>query len=363
MIQRLLRRGNLSARLDAQHAAMAELRLALDQAVLALDRRMLDHYALTELALAETRLRAEVIESELKDIAGPSGRLADLVTTEGMLFDGYLAHHVAELRRDLGVNRGAVSPSAPGLDLLVLAGAYDLVVPSVEHGLVAYLLRHGFDGVEPGVRRALARELRPGATAIDAGANIGLHALAMAAAIGEEGRLICFEPVPHLAAGVRRTLAINGFAGRAEVRAIALADSEGTSAFNVAEHGPMSSLFALPEATAAEAIEVERSTLDAQIGDGAPVALVKLDVEGAEPLVWRGAERVRRENRELVFVLEWSASHFERAGFDPAAFMAEIREDGFGAFRIATEDPEGALSPLADDPATLEGCNLLLRRG
>jgi FkbM family methyltransferase len=358
----LLRRRGTSARLDAQHAAVAELRLALDRAVLALDQRMLDHYALTELALAETRLRADAIENVLKELAGPGGTFAELIASEGALFDGYLAHHIAELRRDLGVSRGAVSPSAPGLDLLILGGDYDLVVPSIEQGLVAYLLRHGFDTIEPGVRAAMIRELGPGASAVDAGANVGLHALAMANAVGSEGRLLCFEPVPHLAAVVRRALAVNGLADRAEVRAIALADSAGTSTFHVAEHGPMSSLFALPAAATAESIEVERSTLDAQIPAGTRVDLVKLDVEGAEALAWRGAARVRQDNPEIVFILEWSASHFRRAGIEPDAFMSEIQAEGFAAFRIATDDPAGAVGPLDDDPAKLEGGNVLLRR-
>ena len=103
----------------------------------------------------------------------------------------------------------------------------------------------------------------------------------------------------------------------------------------------MSSLFALPESTASEPIEVERSTLDSQIPPGTRVDLVKLDVEGAEPLVWRGAERIRRENPDIVFVVEWSASHLERAGFEPAAVMAEIRAAGFAPFLIATDDPKG----------------------
>jgi FkbM family methyltransferase len=366
MIQRLrrgpFRRRNVNGRLDRQDAAIAELRLALDRAVLALDQRMLDHYALTELARAEGSLRADKLESAVKQLSGPEGGLGELLISEGMLFDSYLAHHVAELRRDLGVHRGTASPSAPGLDLLLLAGDFDLVVPSVERGLVAYLLRHGADGIEPGVAAAIERELRPGGFAVDAGANIGLLALVMARAVGPEGRLICFEPVPHLVAGLRRTLAINGFAARSEVRAIALADSEGTGTFNIADHGPMSSLLPLPDEATAETIEIVRSTLDAQIPAGSRVDLVKLDVEGAEPMVWRGAERVRRESPEIVFVLEWSASHFGRSGIDAADFMAEIRRDGFTPFRIATDDPAGAVAALTDDLAALEGANLLLRR-
>ena len=210
-------------------------------------------------------------------------------------------------------------------------------------------------------RSLLASCARAG-LAVDVGANVGLLALIMAAAVGSEGSVLCFEPVPRLAASLRRTLALNGFASRSDVREIALAEAEGAASFHVAEHGPMSSLFALPESTASELIEVQRSTLDSQIPPGTRVDLVKLDVEGAEALVWRGATRIRSENPDTVFLVEWSASHLERAGFEPAAVMAEFRAEGFSPFLIATDDPKGGVSPLAVEPGALEGANLL-RRG
>ena len=63
------------------------MRLALDEAVLALDRRMLDHYALTELALADARHREKRIPG-IKDMLGAGGSIAELLRTESVLFNG-----------------------------------------------------------------------------------------------------------------------------------------------------------------------------------------------------------------------------------------------------------------------------------
>jgi hypothetical protein len=101
--------GQLSARLDEQDAAIARLQLALAQAQLALDRRMLDHYALTELALAKMHLRADAIESAL---SSPDGSVAELLAAESALVDSYLIHHIAELGRELAAGRGMVAPAS-----------------------------------------------------------------------------------------------------------------------------------------------------------------------------------------------------------------------------------------------------------
>ena len=59
--------------------------------------------------------------------------------------------------------------------------------------------------------------VQPGAVAIDVGANIGVHALTLAAAVGPLGTVACFEPIPHIAAALGRTLRLNGFGDRAKV--------------------------------------------------------------------------------------------------------------------------------------------------
>jgi FkbM family methyltransferase len=248
------------------------------------------------------------------------------------------------------------------VDVLLLAGGFDLIVPTQEEGLLAYFLRHGTDSIEPGVQAVLKDRLRPGAVAVDVGANVGVHALAMAAAVGPEGRVLCFEPLPHLAAALARTLRLNNFGDRARVEQVALTDTLGETTFNRAVHSPLSSLYALPDAAGVTSLLVRTSTMDACVPPGGRVDFVKIDVEGAEPLVWRGMRRVLSENERIVIVLEWSASHFRRSGEDQAAFLAMIREAGFNAYKIEDSDPSGRLTPLSDQIATLEAANVLLTR-
>jgi FkbM family methyltransferase len=292
------------------------------------------------------------------------GSVAELLVSEIDRLDGYLLYHATGLSTALNRmnNAARLFHTAVGSDIILLSDGYDIVVPTSEPGLVTYILRHGVSAVEPDVRAVIQKRLKPGAIAIDAGANIGLLTLTMATCVGPNGRVLCFEPLPHLADALSRTLSLNGFGERTEVQQIALADVGGSATLHRASHGPMSSLYPLPAADDAGSISVSLRALDDCIPSGSRVDFVKADVEGAEPRLWRGMRRILEENSDIEIVLEWSASHFRRSGEDPEVFMAEIRREGFSPFIIENTVVAGQLTPLREDSAALEASNLLLTR-
>ena len=57
------------------------------------------------------------------------------------------------------------------------------------------------------LQSALQRELRPGATFFDIGANVGFVTLIAARLVGPSGRVVAFEPVPENVAAIRENLA------------------------------------------------------------------------------------------------------------------------------------------------------------
>jgi FkbM family methyltransferase len=246
-----------------------------------------------------------------------------------------------------------------GLDALLVTAEFDLLVPTSETGLLAFLLRHGFEAIEPGVRAVLRARLRAGGTAVDVGANIGLHTLTMARSVGSHGRVICLEPLPHIAATLERTLRLNGFGNRTLVIRSAAAECVGERTLHCTPHSPMSSLFPVPGESASQIVHT--IALDDHFAPGERVDLVKIDVEGAEPLVYQGMSRILRENPEIELILEWSASHFARSAQSPDAFWDSIRRDGFKALLIDDEQP-GTLVALQRPEAVLDAANLLLTR-
>ena len=93
--------------------------------------------------------------------------------------------------------------------------------------------------------------------------------------------------------------------------------------------------------------------VDAYLGaDAAPVDLVKIDAEGAEPAVVAGMSRLLARSPHLKIVAEFIPGSLRRAGHDPRAFLASLtglgfrlqRIDGRGRFRETT------IERLVDSP-------------
>jgi FkbM family methyltransferase len=147
-------------------------------------------------------------------------------------------------------------------------------------------------------RSLLPVALPDGATGIDVGANNGsvLHDIVR---VSPSGRHIAFEPVPALRADLERR-----FPG-VDVRGEACSDRSGTSSFTVVTPEPaLSGLRERaglePYADGLQRIGVDVVRLDDVIDEDLPVAFLKIDVEGAEVGVLRGAQQLLRRHRPTV---------------------------------------------------------------
>lgn len=137
----------------------------------------------------------------------------------------------------------------------------------------------------------------------DVGANIGIYA-AFAAQVVHEGQVVAFEPFPPNVEVLRRNAELNG--DRIDVHGVALSNRKGTATFRQPKDRPGSCVGAIsPEATGA-AYEVDVVPLDDLVASGeVPVpTVVKIDVEGAEPLVLEGMEETLEDDDLRVVFCE-----------------------------------------------------------
>jgi FkbM family methyltransferase len=155
------------------------------------------------------------------------------------------------------------------------------------------------------VQEALRRTIAPGATVYDIGANIGFFAQLAARFAGAGGRVLAFEPVPAIAELVREAAQRSQLSGRIEVRAQAVAARSGTEQLYVVDDASWSHLASRGNpGGAVQTIDVPVVTLDEVVAAGAPPPdVIKLDVEGSEGDVLRGAHDVLRRHRPAI-VLE-----------------------------------------------------------
>jgi FkbM family methyltransferase len=181
---------------------------------------------------------------------------------------------------------------------------------------------------ERGEVRAVLSRLRPGDRAVDVGANKGAYLYWMRRAVGPAGAVYAFEPQPGLARYLEAARERMGW-GNVSVREVALSDAPGRGTLHVPgwENSPGASLE--PEAGGTPR-EVAVDTLDRQLEPAGRIALVKIDVEGHELAVFRGASRTLSAHRP-VLLFECERRHL--GGRSPHEVFAFLKGLGYrGAF-------------------------------
>jgi FkbM family methyltransferase len=196
---------------------------------------------------------------------------------------------------------------------------------------------------ERGEVQALLSRLQPGDRAVDVGANKGAYLYWMRAAVGPGGAVVAFEPQPGLARYLEEVRACMGWEN-VSVRECALSDAAGRRALHVPgrENSPGASLEA---EVGGSAREVDVDTLDHQLEGAGPIRFVKIDVEGHELAVLRGAERTLSAFRPAL-LFESEMRHL--AGRSPHEVFGYLKAFGYrGAFFT----PRGLRPILEFDPS------------
>jgi FkbM family methyltransferase len=147
-----------------------------------------------------------------------------------------------------------------------------------------------------------------GDTIWDIGANMGVFALA-AASRAISGQVVAFEPDPTIAALLRRTLALaENAALDIDLVEAAIGDRDGPGRLNInARSRALNNLDGASIWSAArsrrETVSVATYCLDTVLaGAMRPPDLIKVDIEGAEHRLLRGAERLLRDIRPAWYI-------------------------------------------------------------
>lgn len=154
-----------------------------------------------------------------------------------------------------------------------------------------------FGTYEPEQTNLFSRYVLPGSRLLDIGAAHGYYSLLAAQLAGPGGAVVAFEPDPTNAAYFRKHVTCNGLAERIEVRQMALGDKHGKAKFGCGTGSGTGRL--CDEGT----LEVQVAPLD-DVGLGRcenPTHL-KIDVEGGELAVLRGAMHLIAESRPIIFL-------------------------------------------------------------
>lgn len=164
-------------------------------------------------------------------------------------------------------------------------------------------LNDGFSDEE--TARLFLNYLRPGMVVLDCGAHIGEYTALFASLVGPDGEVHAFEPDPRVFGILLENIHRNGLKN---VRAWqkALGEMERVTEFRLATDPTGSALAQLASDADGETAQVVVTTLDAYVEEFGlkRVDAIKVDVEGAEELLWAGSGRLLSEVCPGFIVIE-----------------------------------------------------------
>ena len=261
--------------------------------------------------------------------------------------------------------------------------------------------------IEPWTTRLVQELLRPGDVYLNAGANFGYYVALGGGIVGVNGRVYGVEPNPHIFPFLLKTVYWNGSPKQSRLYRRALSNTEGTTlSFQFdpqflgngkAEHqhyaGGAAAVPAVRFGTLPEAlwnaenidhlldadglmIETKRlmvgftavtTTIDQTLATENKVALIHLDIEGAEPFALAGAMNTIRRSPGIRLITEWSADeHFLQAPKPVKdlflAFWNEMNGRGYSVRHVEPRLADNGsifLSPPLSLEAIME-CKLLM---
>jgi FkbM family methyltransferase len=172
---------------------------------------------------------------------------------------------------------------------------------------------------------------------LDIGANFGLYTALGASIVRKHGRLYAFEANPRVFASLQRTMVANDLYLNPNIVAANLLVSKesGRGLLHYSANLPSGGTMSDVELSGGmqRTVEVAMTTIDDFLPADLPVDLVKIDVEGHEPLVLRGMERTIARSPDIRIIIEF-ADTFLAHTVNPADFVDYIRGLGFAVCRV-----------------------------
>ena len=206
-------------------------------------------------------------------------------------------------------------------------------------------LNHVLERYEPDTTQYFKNTITPGMTVVDVGANLGYFTRLTASLVGPTGAVYAFEPDAD-----NFLLLKENTKQFQNVRLIqnAVSDKEGMVTFYLSPKMGMHSL--LKKRGSGRSVTVPSTTLDRLYGE-TDIHFVKIDVEGAEKLVFLGMKKLL--SRKPIVVFEYNP-------LDSKALVDEL-EKSHPIFKIL---PGGMLQRTTTEASRLdgkEGTNLVLK--
>lgn len=185
----------------------------------------------------------------------------------------------------------------------------------------------------------LLQTLQPGDVAIDVGANIGVYTLQMARKVSRTGKVYAFEPEPTNFFILSKNISENNFTHVFPL-SVGLADHKTQASLylswdNMGDHRVYDATYRRERKN----IPVFLNKLDTILQnyqEEEKITTIKIDTQGYEPFILKGAIQTITKNHPTLFLEYWPFG-YERAQADEKWMMNFLREEYKKRYFIDTE--------------------------
>jgi FkbM family methyltransferase len=188
--------------------------------------------------------------------------------------------------------------------------------------------------------------LRPGDAVVDVGANIGVYTLLAAAVVGDQGKVVAFEPGREAFARLQENVQLNRL-HQVELHCAAVGETRGMVSFFQNQDLINRIALADEQPTQPDAIEfVPCVALDEELA-GERFDLGKIDIEGAELMAFRGAQQMLQRANPPVWLVELKDRLQRRYGSTARELARLLQASGF---ELGNYDADRGLLSFPPEP-------------
>ncbi|MFH1511077.1 MAG: FkbM family methyltransferase [Candidatus Woesearchaeota archaeon] len=215
--------------------------------------------------------------------------------------------------------------------------------------------------LRPSLTDVMKREIKQGMVVVDVGANIGYYSILASKLVGAKGRVYAFEPDEHNFEKMQKNLKAN-CCRNVSAFLFAVADKTKRVRLYVSHEDPSDHRTYYTKGRKTRSIKAV--SLDGFIREN--VGFVKIDVEGYEPMVFKGMQRLLK-NPDIKIITEFQPHSLRDAGYTPDNYLKSYMNLGFKLFLV--KERESQAQPISISYAyrwmplnNRVNCNILCKR-
>jgi len=178
--------------------------------------------------------------------------------------------------------------------------------------------------------KRMKNHLPRGGVMIDAGANVGFFTALAAHCVGPTGKVFAVEPSPYAFGKLQQLISDNKLS-QVHAEQIALSDTPGELPLYITPDEAHNHTPTLVPSEGLKTVQVPVKTLDERLDAWGVTSIdvLKMDVEGYELHVLKGAHRTLAANRIKTIFLEFNESWLQKAGASGTELWRFLEAQGF----------------------------------